>query len=150
MKKIGIVLMLLVGVSAMAQRGERGSRAGMKNLTAEQAATLQTKKATLALDLTEVQQGQMKALMLENAQIRKTKMEERKALKEKGETKKRTSEERYALANERLDHQIAQKAKLKNILSEEQYAKWEKTQHRKRKRGKGGNKKRKGVKSKKE
>lgn len=150
MRKIGIVLMFLVGVCAMAQRGERGSREGMKDLTVEQVATLQTKKATLALDLTEVQQGQMKALMLENAKMRKTKMEERKALKEKGETIKRTSEDRYALANERLDHQIAQKAELKNILSDEQYAKWEKTQHRKRKRGKGGNKKRKGVKSKKE
>lgn len=144
MKKIAIVLMLLVGVTAIAQRGERGSREGKKDLTAEQVATLKTKKATLALDLTEAQQGQMKTLFLENAKMQKTKMTERKAQKEKGETKKRTSEERYALANERLDHQIAQKAKLKSILSDEQYTKWEKTQRRRSKGRKGKGQKRKG------
>lgn len=136
--------MLLVGVTAIAQKGERGSRESRKDLSPDQVATLQTKKATLALDLNEVQQGQMKALLLENAKMRKTKMKERKALKEKGETKKRTSEERYAIANERLDHQIAQKAKLKNILSDEQYAKWEKTKQRRGKGRKGKGQKRKG------
>jgi protein CpxP len=150
MKKIGIVLMLLVGVSAIAQRGEKRSREGMKDLTPEQVATLQTKKATLALDLSEIQQGQMNALLLEKATMRKTKMDERKAQKEKDETKKRTSEERYALANERLDYQIAQKGKLKNILSDEQYEKWGKMQHRKGKHHKGRGEKHKGAKNKKE
>ncbi|KAG1650166.1 Thrombospondin-3b [Nymphon striatum] len=85
---VTIVLMLLVGITAIAQRGEHGSREGKKDLTAEQVATLKTKKATLALDLTEAQQGQMKTLFLENAKMQKTKMTERKAQKEKGETKK--------------------------------------------------------------
>ena len=140
--------MLLVGVNAIAQKEERGNREGIKDLTPEQVATIQTKKATLALDLSEGQQKQMKALMLENATMRKTKMEERKAQKAKGETNERTSEERYAKANERLDYQITQKAKLKSILSDNQFAKWEKMQHRREKHRKG--KTRKGSKSKKE
>ena len=145
MKKVVIVMMLLSGVTALAQRGEGNNRGGMKDLSPDQFASLQTKKATLALDLTEAQQSQMKALFTEKAKMRKAKMEERKAQKEDGETKKRTSEERYDKANERLDHQIAQKSKLKQILSDEQFDKWEKMQHHKGKHRKGkGNKGNKG------
>jgi len=130
MKKIVIVLMIFAGVTAIAQKGERGNRERMKSFTPEQTASLQTKKATLALDLSDSQQVQMKALLLDNAKMRQSKMEDRKAKKESDDSKKPSSEERYAVANERLDHQIAQKAKLKNILSDEQFAKWEKMQHR--------------------
>ena len=133
MKKVMIVMMLLAGGIIFAQKGEKGGRERMKDLSPEQIATLQTKKATLALDLTSAQQTQMKAFFEENAKMRKAKMEERKAQKESEETKERTSEERYARANERLDHQIAQKAKLKEILSEEQLAKWEKMKYRRTK-----------------
>ena len=137
MKKILMIAVFMVGLTAMAQKEqERGNR-GMKDLTAEQMATLQTKKMTLALDLTDAQQSKIQALNLENATMRKAKMEERKAQKEDGETKKPTSEERYALQNARLDQQIAQKAEMKNILSNEQYAKWEKMKHRGGKKGKG-------------
>lgn len=133
--------MLLVGVTSIAQKGERGNRERTNDLTPDQIATLQTKKATLALDLSDSQQGQMKSVLLENAKMRKTKMEERKAKKDNGETKKRTSEERYAMANERLDHEIAQKSDMKKILSDEQYTKWDKMQKLKGKQRKGkGNK----------
>lgn len=145
MKKIIIATILLIGCIAMAQTNtskERGARNGMKDLTAEQMATLQTKKMTLALDLTQVQQDQIKAIQLENAKSRKSKMEEHKAQKESGEKTKRTSEERYAMSNARLDAKIAQKEEMKSILSDTQYDKWEKMQnrkgkHRKGKRGKG-------------
>ncbi len=140
MKKVVLAAMLLIGFTAMAQPSssrERGARTGMQDMTPEQMATLQTKKMTLALDLTERQQEQIKAIQLENAKLRKTKMEERKAQKETGEAKKPTSEERYALSNSRLDRQIAQKAEMKKILSDTQYEKWEKMQHRKGRHGKG-------------
>jgi len=137
MKKVAIAIMLLVGVASLAQRGDQHHRAGMEDISPEQMANLQTKKATLALDLTEVQQTQMKALFLEKAKVRQAKMEERKAQKENGETKKLTPEERYAKADERLDHQIAQKEKLKQILSEEQMEKWEKIKQRRGKHRKG-------------
>ncbi len=144
MKKILVVCMLMVTVSVIAQRREGHDRTSMKDLTAEQIGTLNAKKATLALDLTAKQQEQMQALLTENAKMRKTKMEERKAQKESGATKAMTTEQRYERANERLDYQIAQKEKLKNILSDEQLAKWEKMQQRKGQRRKGIGTKKKG------
>jgi len=140
MKKIIIGCMLLATVGVMAQRGEGHDRAGMKDLSAEQIGELQSKKATLALDLNDSQQAQMKALFIEEAKMRKTKMEERKAARESGESKKLTADERYEKANERLDHQIAKKEAVKNILNDEQFEKWKKMQHRKGKHSKGKHK----------
>ena len=135
MKKLVIVALLFSGMVAMAQKDEmKGREHGMKDLSPEQIATLQTKKMTLDLDLNETQQTKMKSLLASNAAERKTKMEAYKAQKESG--KKLTSEERYKMQNERLDHQIAQKNEMKQLLNDEQYAKWEKMQHRKGKYGK--------------
>jgi len=127
MKKVCTLALLLIGATVMAQEVQKGHhRAAMKDLTPEQMATLHTKKMTLALDLNESQQQQVHELSLENAKLRKVKMEERKAKKESGESKKPTSEERYVRQLERLDQQIAHKAEMKSILSPEQYEKWEK------------------------
>ncbi len=131
MKNSILVLMLLVGATSIAQQDGKRHGDDMHDLTPEQMATLQTKKMTLALDLTTAQQSQMQALNLENAKMRQEKMAAFKAKKENGEMKERTSEERFAMQNERLDHQIAQKDKMKSILSEEQFQKWEKRDHRK-------------------
>ncbi len=140
MKKVIITVILLAGFTTMAQKGERGARdgrGGMQDLSSEQMATLQTKKMTLALDLTQKQQEQIKSLQLEKAKRRKAKMEEGEAQKEAGEAKKPTSEERFTKMNGRLDRQIAQKAEMKKILSDEQYKKWEQQQERKGKHGEG-------------
>lgn len=150
MKRVLIAIMLMAGFTAMAQRGERGEkghRGDFNNMTAEQMATLQTKKMTLDLDLTQGQQTKIQALNLEKAKKRKAKMDERKALKDSGERPSRTSDEQYALKMERLDAAIAHKAELKKILNEEQFTKWE-MHHKKRgahhknkgKRPKGENK----------
>ena len=136
MKKVIVLMMLMAGVTAMAQRGEKGHRGDFKDMSAEQMATLQTKKMTLSLDLTEAQQAKIQALHLKNAQLRKAKMEERKAKMEKEEGAKPSSDERYAMKKERLDEAIAQKAELKKILTNEQYSKW---QEMKESRGKHSN-----------
>ncbi len=122
-------MMLMACVTAMAQRGEKGHRGDFKDMSAEQLATLQTKKMTLSLDLTEAQQAKIQALHLKNAQLRKAKME-------KEEVAKPSSDERYAMKKERLDAAIAQKTELKKILTNEQYAKW---QEMKESRGKHSN-----------
>lgn len=147
MKKVILLVVLMVGFTAMAQKGERGNRGDLKNMSAEQMATLQTKKMTLDLDLTEVQQKKIQALNLENAKKRKAKMEERKALKEADEKPARTSDEQYTMRAERLDAAIAHKSELKKILSTEQFEQWEihhkkRGEHRKGKHSKGkkGNK----------
>jgi hypothetical protein len=131
MKKVILLVVLMVGFTAMAQKGERGQKGDYKNMSAEQMATLQTKKMTLYLDLTQAQQTKIQALNLEKAKKRKAQMEARKVQRESGETKTLTSDERFAMKQERLDAAIAHKADLKKILNEEQYAKWE-TQRNKR------------------
>ena len=61
MKKIFITLLLLVGITAIAQRPEekkgKERHKMMHDFTPEQVATLHTKKMTLALDLTTAQQS---------------------------------------------------------------------------------------------
>ena len=149
MKKILIIAVALLAlqVTAQEQQRERSNKQGralkMMNLSAEDAATLQTKKMTLHLDLNKSQQAEIKKINLENATKRKAMIAERKARKESGEAQKPTQEQRLKMANTKLDHKIAMKAKMKNILNEEQYAKWEKAQMQNTKNGKN---KKKGLK----
>lgn len=130
MKKLALVVVLISGISLNAQRHGGDSR-NMKDLSPQEVATLQTKKMTLALDLDQKQQTEVQSLLLTNATERKNKMEERKASKEEGN--RPSKEERYAMQNERLDHMIAQKAAMKEILTDAQFEKWEKTQEKRKK-----------------
>ncbi len=126
----------IASLTAMAQDGpDRGPRDGKDQLTPEQMATLQTKKMTLALDLSSAQQKQIQEFHLENAKLRKEKMEA-----VKGKRKDLSSEERYAHQNERLDHMIAQKEKMKKILNEDQFSKWEKEMSHRTHKGRKGHK----------
>ncbi|MDC8005713.1 hypothetical protein POV27_16765 [Aureisphaera galaxeae] len=129
MKNVVLIVCLFVTVGysfAQGQRperdGERGKRMEiMKDLTPEQRAELKTKRMTLDLDLTDGQQQQVKVLLLEEEKNRPSPEERKKNKKEL------TSEEFYNKSIERLDAQIAMKAKLKEILSQEQYEKFEKS-----------------------
>ncbi|KAB8151720.1 hypothetical protein EZY14_017615 [Kordia sp. TARA_039_SRF] len=148
MKNILYALAILFTVNLAAQEHpEHGGRKGkmkahkefLQSLTPEQHATLQTKKLTLALDLSAQQQAKVLTLQTKKATEHKAKMEAHKAMKEKGE--KPTAEQRYQLMNERLDAQIAYKKSMKKILTNEQYERWEKMQlhkgkQKKQRRGK--------------
>ena len=106
---------------------QKGKMEMMKDLSPEQIATLRTKKMTLALDLTKTQQNKMHAIHLEGAKARKEKMEKRR--KNKGsEKQKLSSEEKYKKVNTVLDKKIEIKSKVKSILTEEQFQKWERSQ----------------------
>jgi len=136
MKKIVIILIALVTLQVTAQdkkkayhkEGQRERMETMKDLTPDEMATLQTKKMTLHLDLTEAQQKSIQTFNFEEATFRKAKMEEHKAMKDSGETKAFTKEDKFKMMNERLDHQIAVKQKMKSILNAEQFDKWEASQ----------------------
>jgi protein CpxP len=149
MKKILIIAVALLAlqVTAQEQQRERSNKQGkslkMMDLSAEDAAALQTKKMTLHLDLNKSQQAEIKKINLENATKRKAMMAERKARKKSGEIQKPTQEQRLEMLNTKLDRKIAMKAKMKNILDKEQYAKWEKAQMQNTKNGKN---KKKGLK----
>lgn len=133
MKKIVIILIALATLQVTAQEkkreikqdGQRERMETMKDLSPDEIATLRTKKMTLHLDLNEAQQNKIQALFLEEAKMRKAKMEEQKAMKESSETKTFTKEDKYKMMNDRLDHQIEVKKKMKSILNADQFEKWE-------------------------
>ncbi|MFT5737155.1 MAG: hypothetical protein ACJAU2_001372 [Maribacter sp.] len=55
----------------------------MKDLNPKQIATLQTKNMTLPLDLDQNQQKEVESILLANAELRKTKLGQRKGKKTK-------------------------------------------------------------------
>jgi protein CpxP len=132
MKKLLLIAIALITVNATAQEGKRERQnkgehervQQFKDFSPEEVATLQTKKMTLHLDLTDAQQKQIQAILLEQAKARKSKMEARKKMHEEG-GEKPSKEDRFNRANEQLDSRIALKSKMKNILSTEQFEKWE-------------------------
>lgn len=137
MKKIVFMLALLIGIASFAQRGEGPKHKGeaLKDMTPEQIATLKTKRMALALDLSDDQQEEMMAVVIDQVNFRKEKMEERKALKEKDE--KPSADELFEIENARLDHQMTVQEKMKDILNEEQFEKWQKMAKHQYKKGKG-------------
>lgn len=124
MKKLLVLALLTVGMTVFAQ--ERKMK--HDNLTIEERTELQVKKMTLNLNLTEKQQNEIKALLIQNAKEREAKKQELKERKEAGV--KPTKEERLAIQNERLDAQIEMKKKMKAILNDEQMKKWEAQQEK--------------------
>lgn len=135
MKRLLIIALVFATALVTAQEGdnrqnkERGERMERyQDYSPEEIATLQTKKLTLHLDLTKSQQKDIQKLNIENAKEKKAKMEARKSQKEGGELQKPSKEEHYKMMNERLDKQIAMKNKMKNILNEDQFVKWEQMQ----------------------
>jgi protein CpxP len=138
MKKLVIMAIALFALQINAQeRGEK--RADRPDFTPEEIAGLQTKQMTLDLDLTEAQQEKISVIVLENATARKAKLEEFKMKKEKNEGKKPSKEEMLKMKHEMLDAQIANKQKMKQVLNEDQFKKWEK--HQDERQGMHGKKK---------
>lgn len=121
MKKLLIICAVMLGCIVQAQ--ERGDRHYYREMTPEQIATLGSKRLALALDLSEEQQGTVMELQMRRVIERREKMQERKAMREQKDSL--GPEERFDLLNKKLDRQLAYKSDMKNILTEEQYQKWE-------------------------
>ena len=141
-KTLSLLLLIFIVGTTFAQdrpREKRGDqdrkerredfRKAYENLTPDQIATLKTKKMALALDLTDTQQKDMLAINKDLATKHKAKMESFKEMKEKEE--KPTAEERFEMKNAMLDEQLAVQTKMKNILDEDQYKMWKRSQHKK-------------------
>ncbi len=147
MKKIILIALALVTIQMSAQdrkqmhkKGERAER--MQDYTPEEMAELQTKKLTLDLDLSEEQQKQVMALNLESAQERKAMMDKRQDMQKEKEVKSASKEDKLKMKNDMLDKQIAMKAKMKTILNEDQYTKWESLQKERMEKGRENRKSR--------
>ena len=124
MKKVLVIVAVFVGFSAMAQRErpQNPKKQLLESLDAEQLATLRTKKMTLALDLNQEQFEEVLQLNIAEIEFHKEKREVRKAAKD--DNKPSSAEERFNMANARLDRQIAMQQQLKDILTDDQYALW--------------------------
>lgn len=130
MKKILALLVLVVAVSFQtnAQERKRQHRQG-ENLTAEQIATLASKKMTLGLDLTASQEKQVFKLLEAQAQDRIEMRTQRQEMRKNNE--RPSEEDKYNFKVAQLDKQIAFKTEMKKVLNDEQYEKWGKIMARK-------------------
>jgi len=116
MKKLFIVAVLVVGLTAFAQEKE-GKRAGREHLTTEQKVELQVKKMNKELNLNEKQTEQVKILVTKQAIKRDAKKAEMQLAKEKN---------RQQMKSQMQTEQVAVSSEMKKILTPEQFAKWEK------------------------
>ena len=123
MKNLSSILLLVFTVTfttqAQRKKGDRNSK-----LTIEQQTSLTVKRMTLALDLSEGQQNEIKPLLMAEMAGRNTAIKERRAAKKNKEQP--TADEIYAIQSKLLDHKIFMRDKMKNILNKEQFEKFEK------------------------
>lgn len=123
MKKLSLALILLISISAFSQQKGQYNKSKMADMSSEEIATLQTKKLTLQLDLNQVQQQEIKKLYKEKAEERKAMMAARQKMSPENAEKQK--ENRFERSNARLDQQLAQQEKMKKILNEDQFKKWQ-------------------------
>ena len=133
MKKLASILVFVLAftLSTEAQKKRDHKR---PQLTVEQYTDLTVKKMTLALDLSERQQNQVKPLIALKMKERKDFMEKRKEARE--ENKKPTSDAIFAMKSKMLDNRIAMKKNMKEILNKEQFEKFEKMNKKRKMKGK--------------
>ena len=130
MKKLCIIAIAFITLQATAQDQKpaltKSKVERMKSeMSPEDMAQIQTKKMTLELDLNESQQKQVNAVLLEEAKVRAEKKEAYNKIKDDADAKASiTKEDRVKMMNERLDSQIAMKAKMKEILNAEFHLKF--------------------------
>lgn len=135
MKKIASLLILVFAFTISAQAQKKQKRKQKEKLSVEQQANLAVKKMALQLELSDAQQRQIKPLIVAQINDRRATHEKMKKLKES--KKELSADERYEIANAKLDKQLAFKKKMKSILNEAQYEKFQKAvKARKYKKGK--------------
>ena len=132
MKKLIIAALLFVGIASFAQDGEgddmdqKPMREQRERMTPEQRNERQLKKLTSDLTLDAKQQEQVKQLIAERSAKSEKLREARKEQRDKGT--KLTAEQREAFKKEMTAEADANDAKMKGILTADQYTKWKKIQ----------------------
>ena len=130
MKKILLLSLLSIVCFNSFSQNKKQLGNKLKSFSAEQIATLQTKKLVLSLDLNLKQQNEIFNVFLEEVKFKKTKrgeINERKSNSKEG----LSSDEIFDMMNEKLDHQIALNNKMKTILNKEQFLVWQELKTRK-------------------
>lgn len=131
MKKIVFVLVALIAFNAQAQKGQQNR----SEMSPEEMATKRTEQMTSDLDLTEDQQKLVQEINLENSKI----VGELRGKRGKD----MSDDERSAMRTKMKALQTENQEAMKEVLTEEQYIKWDKMQKEKmeKARGQRGNKK---------
>lgn len=133
MKKIVMIAIAMIAISATAQEKEKMDRKtamkekmeARKNMTPEEATNAQTERMAKHLDLSENQKKQVHQMLSEQAAERKAKREAFEKNKGKNEKPALTDEQKEQLKKERKAKKEETDAKLKEILSEEQFTKYQ-------------------------
>lgn len=123
MKKLSLLVIMLISISAFSQQKRYLHKADMSDMSSEEIATLHTKKLTLLLDLDQAQQLEIKKFSQEKAEERKALLAEHKKMS--GEDLEKFKENRFERMNAHLDKQLVHQEKMKQILNEEQFKKWQ-------------------------
>lgn len=134
MKKLSVIVILIASITFTAEAQHRPMKR-KPNFTTEQKVELAVKKMTLALDLTAKQQKEVSPLLSAQIQERETHMKKRMEARKTG--KRPAKDELFKMQSKRLDDQIAFKNRMKNILDKEQFVKFEKMAHARKKEMKG-------------
>lgn len=121
MKKLFVVALLVVSLTTFAQEKEK--KGDRKNMSPEERTEMRVEKMTKELDLNETQQKQVKELLASQKENREEFIEKRKEIKETAE--KATKEQRAEMKAKMEENKEAIKSKMKTILTDEQYKKWE-------------------------
>lgn len=123
MKKIITAMLLLLSITVFAQ--EKESRRA--DISDDEMATLRAKRLAMQLDLTEEQEAKLKSFYAKQINERREIIDDRK---QQLDTLKK---ERLEMRQELLEMNAEKKVELQEILTEEQYIKWEQLQEKRRK-----------------
>jgi protein CpxP len=134
MKPFILVAFIFIGTMSFAQPSKRGREMSppmhkMANMSAENIATLMSKKMTLQLDLSETQQVKVYELILETT----VKKRAQRANRLDGKPSK---EQHFEMQNKMLDDKIAFNKSMKAILNDAQYKLWKQQNQKKKKKNK--------------
>ena len=132
MKPFILVAFIFIGMMSFAQPSKIGHDMSppmdkMANMSAENIATLMSKKMTLQLDLSENQQAEIYELILETT----VKKRAQRANRPEGKPSK---EQHFEMQNKMLDDKIAFNKSIKAILNDAQYTLWKQQTQKKKKK----------------
>ncbi len=125
MKKVFLIIVMALGLHSFAQ-DQVEPLEKMDRKTTEQRTEAQLKKLTSELNLNENQVNEVRTVLTNAASVREAKMDEIKANKADGN--KLSKEEKRNLMREMKEGQKNVSDKMKQILTADQFTKWEKVQ----------------------
>lgn len=133
MKKLFIAALLFVGIASFAQdddMDQKPVREQRERLTPEQRNDRQLKKITTELNLNTAQQEQVKLFIAEKSSKAEKLREARN--QQKDNSNKLTADQREAFKKQMIAEKDASDAKMKSILTADQYTKWKASQEQDR------------------